>query len=79
MRACSPWVTFVDALELLEAGSEPKALVMIGDSGGNLEDRGRVHPVEHDEAPVSVIAGQIAPVRYRARPSRAPDSIAPSI
>jgi succinyl-CoA synthetase alpha subunit len=54
--------TFVDALALFEADPETRAVVMIGEIGGNAEETAARYVKEHMTKPVvSFIAGQNAP------------------
>ncbi len=54
--------TFVDALELFQADNETKAVIMIGEIGGDAEERAAEYIREHIDKPVvSFIAGQTAP------------------
>jgi succinyl-CoA synthetase alpha subunit len=54
--------TFVDALALFEADPETKAVVMIGEIGGNAEETAAQFVKDHMTKPVvSFIAGQNAP------------------
>ena len=54
--------TFVDALALFEADPETKAVVMIGEIGGNAEETAARFVQEHMKKPVvAFIAGQNAP------------------
>ena len=54
--------TFVDALELFEADPETKAVVMIGEIGGNAEETAAEFVQDHMSKPVvAFIAGQNAP------------------
>jgi len=54
--------TFVDALELFEADPETKAVVMIGEIGGNAEEKAAEFVQDHMSKPVvAFIAGQNAP------------------
>lgn len=53
---------FVDALELFEADPATEAVVMIGEIGGNEEERGAAFVAEHMSKPViGFIAGRTAP------------------
>jgi succinyl-CoA synthetase alpha subunit len=57
---------FVDALALFEADPETKAVVMIGEIGGNAEETAARFVEEHMKKPVSAfIAGQNAPAGKR--------------
>ena len=54
--------TFVDALELFQADDETKAVIMIGEIGGDAEERAAEYIREYIDKPVvSFIAGQTAP------------------
>lgn len=53
---------FIDALELFEQDEETKAVVMIGEIGGNMEERASEYVKSNMTKPViSFIAGQTAP------------------
>jgi succinyl-CoA synthetase alpha subunit len=54
--------TFTDVLELFEADPDTKAVVMIGEIGGNAEETAAAYVKEHMSTPVvAFIAGQNAP------------------
>jgi len=54
--------TFIDALKLFETDNETKAVVMIGEIGGDLEIEAAKYIKEHFSKPVAAfIAGQTAP------------------
>ncbi len=54
--------TFVDAMELFNADPDTRAIVMIGEIGGNAEETAAAYIKEHVKKPViGFIAGQTAP------------------
>ncbi|RJQ26209.1 MAG: succinate--CoA ligase subunit alpha, partial [Peptococcaceae bacterium] len=58
-------LTFIDVLKLFEADPETKAVVLIGEIGGNAEEEASVYLKEMTKPVVAYIAGKSAPPEKR--------------
>ncbi len=58
-------LTFIDVLKLFEADPETKAVVLIGEIGGNAEEEASVYIKEMTKPVVAYIAGKSAPPEKR--------------